>query len=74
MDAPTRSLGEYVREKGINIANMAKKTGISYCVLYDSLMHKGRERDLRVGEFVAICDFLGKDPRDFMDKADKQAG
>jgi len=51
MDIPTRNLGEYVREKGINVTRMSEKTGIPYTALYDSLLHKNRERDLRVGEF-----------------------
>jgi len=44
---------------------MAEKTGIPYTALYDSLLHKGRERDLRAGEFFSICVFLGVDPMIF---------
>lgn len=68
MDIPTRNLGEYVREKGINVTRMSEKTGIPYTALYDSLLHKNRERDLRIGEFFSICLFLGVDPMIFADK------
>nr|WP_294655379.1 helix-turn-helix transcriptional regulator [uncultured Anaerotignum sp.] len=71
MDIPTRNLGKYVRDRGINVTRMAEKTGIPYAALYDSLLNKSRERDLRVGEFFSICNFLGVDPVSF---ADKQAG
>ena len=59
MDAPTRKLGQYVRDKGISIATLARNTNIPYVALYDSLAHEARDRDLRVGEYFAICKFLG---------------
>lgn len=68
MDIPTRNIGKYVRDKGINLTKMAKSTGISYGALYDSLFSAKRERDLRLGEALAVCDFLGVDPMDFADK------
>ena len=67
MDNETRNVSKYVKEKGFNIAAMAKKTGIEYQSLYDSLIRNSRERDLRAGEFMAICRFLEKDPEDFME-------
>lgn len=72
MDIPTRNLREYVGERGINLTRVAKKTGIPYMALYDSLSQKGRERDLRVGEFLSVCTFLGIDPAAFY--SDKDAG
>lgn len=68
MDVPTRNLRKYVKSKGINLTNMAKSTGISYGSLYDSLLSSKRERDLRLGEALAVCAFLGVDPMDFADK------
>lgn len=71
MDALTKNVSDYVKEKGINISQMARKTGIPYGALYDSLLHKERDRELRGRELIAICDFLGVDPMSF---ADKKAG
>lgn len=68
MDAPTRNLSQYVKEKGINLSKMARDTGVPYMALYDSLMNPGRDRGLRAGEFVAVCIFLEIDPRKFSDK------
>ena len=65
MDIPTKNLGEYVREKGITLTNMSRCTGIPYGALYDSLLSPKRKRDLRLGEALAICKFLGVDPMKF---------
>ena len=67
MDIPTRNLSEYVKEKGINLAKMSRDTGIPYIALYDSLMNDSRDRDLRVGEFFAVCRFLGIKGEEFSD-------
>ena len=71
MDIPTKNLGLYVREKGINITKMSRDTGIPYGALYDSLLNTKKKRDLRLGEALAVCAFLEVDPMDF---ADKEAG
>ncbi len=68
MDTPTRNLGIYVKNKGINLTNMAKSTGIPYGSLYDSLLNSKRQRDLRLGEALAVCAFLGVDPMDFAEQ------
>lgn len=68
MDVPTRNLRKYIKGKGINLMNMAKSTGISYGSLYDSLLSSKRERDLRLGEALAVCAFLGVDPMDFAEE------
>lgn len=68
MDIPTKNLGQYVRDKGINIMKMSRTTGISYGALYNSLLNAKKERDLRFGEALAICVFLGVNPMDFADK------
>lgn len=65
MDVPTRNLSRYILDMGINLTKLAEKTGIPYPTLYDSLGHKSRDRDLRAGEFIAICTTLKKDPMDF---------
>lgn len=68
MDIPTRNLGKYVRDKGINVTNLAKSTGISYWALYNSLLNPEKNRDLRLGEALSVCAFLGIDPMDFTDE------
>ncbi|WP_195540333.1 hypothetical protein [Eubacterium maltosivorans] len=68
MDRPTKYISDYVREKGINLTKLSKKTGIPYFSIYDSLLNKKRDRDLRVGEYLEICTFLGVDPMDFADQ------
>lgn len=64
MDIPTKNLAKYVREKGINISKMARETNIPYVSLYDSLANESRDRDLRAGEFLAVCSFLGVTPEE----------
>lgn len=68
MDIPTRNLSEYVKATGTNLAKMSRDTGIPYISIYDSLANKSRDRDLRAGEFVAICEFLRMNPKQFAEK------
>ncbi len=72
MDIPTKNLSRYVREKGINLSKMARDTNIPYMTLYDSLLNNERDRDLRAGELLLVCRFLGTDPRDFAEKPEKE--
>lgn len=67
MDIQTRRVGEYVLEKGINLKKMSRDTDIPYISIYDSLRNDSRDRELRVGEFFKICEFLGVNPMDFAD-------
>ncbi len=71
MDAPTKNLSRYVKEKGINLSKMSRDTKIPYVSLYDSLLNADRDRDLRAGELFLVCEFLGVNPMDF---AAKDAG
>lgn len=71
MSAVTERVSQYVRNKGINLSKMSRDTGKSYMALYDSLLNDDRKRDLRDDEFLAVCFFLGVDPREFADKPDK---
>ena len=68
MDAITQSVARYIEEKGVSVRNLSEKTGISYSALYDSLLNKGRGRELRAWEFMAICRFLEKKAEDFMEE------
>ena len=67
MDATTKSLSEYIQESGIRISALAKKTGIPYNALWNSLSQK-RNRDLRADEFLTVCCFIRRNPMDFYDQ------
>lgn len=71
MDIPTRNIGIYVRKRGIKISKMARDTGIAYAALYDSLMNPERDRDLRAGEMLDVCKFLGVNAMDFAAEPNK---
>lgn len=72
MDIPTRNLSKYVKNTGTNLSKMSRDTGIPYVSIYDSLVNDSRDRDLRVGEYMKICMFLKRDPRDFAELSDMQ--
>ena len=57
MEDLTRAIADYVDEKGISIVELAKKTGIRKGLLYSSLSGD-RRRQLKVGEYFKICEFL----------------
>lgn len=59
-DNATRRVSEYIEEKGLNIMNLSRKTGVPYGILQRSVVR--RERDLRADEFLKICEFLQIDP------------
>jgi len=68
MDTLTKNVSRYIRKKGISIKKISEGTGIPYAALYDSLLHKSRNRELRADEFMAICKFLEKKPEDFAEE------
>ncbi len=53
-----KKLKKYLDENNISISELSKGTGIAYTVLYDSLAHKKRKRELKARELFIICDFL----------------
>ena len=65
LDSLTRNLSRYVKDKGINISKMSRDTGIPYMALYDSLLNNERDREIRGGELIKVCAFLGVNPMDF---------
>ncbi len=71
MDAQTKAIGEYIKNKGINLAKMSRDTGIPYVSLYDSLLNGARDRNLRAGEYMRICNFLDVNPMDFVKEMEK---
>lgn len=71
MSAVTESLKNYIQEKGINIKNLAEKTGHSYDAFMASVGNlNSRDRTLRDDEFLDICEFLQVDPRMFSSRKD----
>ena len=74
MDGATKQISEYIREKGFNLSEIAKKTNVPYMSLYDSLMNEKRDRSLRVDEFLTLCKHLELDPMLFYPGEQKEAG
>lgn len=63
----TKALAAYIKERGIKISSIAKKTGLSENVLYPSL-GSGRGRKLNIDEFFQVCLCLKLDPTQFCPK------
>ena len=71
MYAVTENVKRYIQDKGISIANLAKKTGCNYDGIVASVGNAtNRDRPLRAEEFLAICKFLEVDPWMFAEKKD----
>ncbi len=62
MDNTTMALSKYIKDKGISILSISKKTKISIGKLYCSL---SGSRALRADELVMICQVIEKDPFEF---------
>lgn len=63
-----KKIGIYMKDKGFNLSEVARKTHLDYQSLYASLYDDKRERDLRSEELIPLCIFLNIDPRDFANK------
>ena len=68
MDKQTKELSQYINKNNISLSSISKNTGIPYALLYDSIKHKGRERNFRVGEYFSICEFLNINPLDITEQ------
>ncbi len=64
----SKRIGVYIKDKGFDLSEVARKTGIDYQALYVSLYDDQRERDLRTEELIPLCIFLDVDPRKFADE------
>ena len=60
-------LAGIIKERSINLSEMARKTEIPYQSLNDSFFSKGRNRELRSSELLSICVYLGVNPMDFVE-------
>ena len=65
----SRRIGVYMKDRGFNLSEVARKTGLDYQSLYASLYDEKRNRDLRTEELIPLCIFLNVDPREFADTA-----
>ena len=64
----TKNIARYVKDIGINLSELSRKSGVAYGSLYASLADDKRERELRANELTDICAVLHINPMDFADK------
>ena len=48
VDSATKKIGEYIKQKGFNLSEISRKTGITYMSLYNSFLNEKREREQEV--------------------------
>lgn len=70
----TKNLAKYLSDIGINLSELARKTGICYPVLYNSVGSKHPKRALRANELAKICVVIRKNPMDFFDSDTEEKG
>lgn len=73
MDMITKNVSDYIKKLGINLTKVSKDTGVPYMALYDSLLNKDRNRELKAKEFISICKFLNVNPMDFANQKEEGA-
>ena len=61
-------LASIIKDKGINLSQLARQTNLCYQSIYESLYGKRGCRQLRSSELIAICKYVGVNPMDFADK------
>ncbi|MCM1039815.1 MAG: helix-turn-helix transcriptional regulator [Ruminococcus sp.] len=67
----TKNIAKYVKDIGINLSDLSRKTGIPYGSLYASLGEKGRGRELQADELTNICLLLNINPMEFAEEKDR---
>lgn len=67
----SKRIGIYMKKRGFNLSEVARRTGLDYRSLYTSLYMEDSNRDLRAEELIPLCIFLEIDPRKFANQ--KQA-
>lgn len=63
----TKNIARYVREVGINLSELSRKSGVPYGSLYASLGTEKKKRELRADELTDICQVLKINPMDYAD-------
>lgn len=61
-------LSKRIEDKGIALAVVSRRTGVSYMALYDSLRNKSKKREIKGKELVKLCKFLDIDFCELVDK------
>ena len=61
----SKKIGNYIKNKGYNLSEICRQTGLNYLPIYQSLYDENSKRDLRCEELIPLCVFLDVDPRDF---------
>lgn len=65
IEGTTNRVMDFLRKNGINLSELSRTSGVSYKLLYASVRDKNRKRELRVDEFLSICEVLEVDPGTF---------
>lgn len=60
--SPESYIAKAVKDRGVSLMWVARQTGIKYSMLQPSLT--GR-RELRADEYLACCELLGLEPREY---------
>lgn len=68
----TKNIAKYIKDIGINLSELSRKSGVPYGTLYASIGDENRERDLRADELTSICFVLRTNPMDFADKPEQE--
>ena len=69
----TKNLRKHVSDIGVNLAELARKSGVPYTNIYASLS-AGGERELKANELMAICFVLNINPVDLCNFSKSQGG
>ena len=67
----TEKLAQYIRDQGITLFSIIRRTGIGRTAIYSSLGENGK-RKLRVEEYYKICAAIGVDPMKFAPRPDQE--
>ncbi|WP_455649088.1 hypothetical protein [Enterocloster citroniae] len=62
-----KNIANHIKKEGIRLTTMSKGTGIPYKALYNTFFNEKVERQIRGKELIIVSNFLGIDPKDFMD-------
>lgn len=65
IEGTTNRVMDFLKKNGINLSGLSRASGVSYKLLYASVRDKNRKRELRVDEFLSICEVLEVDPGTF---------
>ena len=68
----TKKIAKYIKDMGINLSELSRKSGVPYHSLYDSLADEKRGRELRANELTDVCFVLKINPMDFADDPEQK--